>query len=536
MWPTSRALSLALTVTLAACADGDPRMPMQAGAPALLTAPVTTNVCPAGTTTPGIDVSKWQGAIDWPTVRSSGVRFAFIRVSDGTGYYDGQFQTNWSGAQAAGVLRGAYQFFRADEDAVAQADLLVDTLETHGVGELPPVIDVETTEGLSGSTIASRVGQWLDRVESRLGVKGIIYTGSYFWEDNIGSAAFADHPLWIAHWTSGCPTIPSAWSGWAFHQYSATGSVPGISGDVDLDRFDGTVAQLAALGGSTGPTGCTGQPGYPACDGATIQQCDASGQVVSTTCPAGGRCSLDGGPHCVAQACWSNLAGGENGTFCAAGGQLGTCTGGQYNAVTCPSGQHCEGPAGSASCTASCTAGVPYCASDRTVGACVGGTHSETDCAASGRYCSTQSGTARCVDPLCAPSQGGSENHAFCVDTLHVGRCTQGAYGLETCAPGTQCFAVAGGAQCLDPSTPPVDTDPVEADVITSDSVTPDGGGSDALGPDGGPYVLPVQVQSSARFTNRGGDCGVGGAGGPGAGFAFALLALLFARRALRRA
>ena len=251
-----RAAALSLLATLAAlpaCDAGVTDLAMGAGDPDLgtLIAPLTSGVCADGSTTFGIDVSKWQGTINWASVKAAGVKFAIIRVSDGTGYLDGKFAANWAGAKAQGILRGAYQFFRSNQDPTAQANVLLDALATHGAGELPAVIDVETTDGQSAATIASRVGTWLTRVTQQTGKKPIIYTGGYFWESNVQTSAYAGYPLWIAHWTSGCPSIPSVWSDWKFHQYSATGSVSGISGDVDLNKFNGSLAQLQAFAGVT---------------------------------------------------------------------------------------------------------------------------------------------------------------------------------------------------------------------------------------------------------------------------------------------
>ena len=83
------------------------------------------SVCPAGQTTYGIDVSYYQGNIDWAAVAGAGVEFAIIRVSDGIGFHDPKFAQNWAGAKANGIIRGAYQFFRSDDDPIAQADLLI---------------------------------------------------------------------------------------------------------------------------------------------------------------------------------------------------------------------------------------------------------------------------------------------------------------------------------------------------------------------------------------------------------------------------
>src|SRR5262245_49864735 len=90
--------------------------------------------CKLGPTTAGIDVSYYQGDISWARVRRAGVQFAFIRISDGATILDSQFATNWSGARGANVLRGAYQFFRPEEDPIAQANVLVNALRARGRG------------------------------------------------------------------------------------------------------------------------------------------------------------------------------------------------------------------------------------------------------------------------------------------------------------------------------------------------------------------------------------------------------------------
>jgi lysozyme len=202
--------------------------------------------CNVGPTTRGIDVSYYQEAIDWPKVRASGVAFAFIRVSDSTLLDDPMFERNWAAAKAAGVLRGAYQYFRPDDDVRAQADLLVDAI-ARDPGELPPVIDVEVDGGKRPDQIAKRVSQWLARVHSRLGIEPIVYTGPAFWRDSVGGADVG-HPLWLAHYTTDCPLVPAPWTQWTFWQHTDRGRVPGIYGPVDLDLFRGTLDELYSSG------------------------------------------------------------------------------------------------------------------------------------------------------------------------------------------------------------------------------------------------------------------------------------------------
>lgn len=207
-----------------------------------------TRTCAAGETLRGIDVSYYQGEIDWDAVQADGVSFAFIRVSDGRNHSDSQFARNLQEARRVGLRRGVYQFFRPDQDVNAQADLLINGIQVLQQGDLPPVLDVEDDAGLSSAALQARVKQWLDRVEAALGVKAIIYTGAYFWRDEIGDPAWAlDYPLWVAHYTSSCALTPEPWSRWVFHQYTDRGRVNGIDGNVDTNNFNGDLSALDAI-------------------------------------------------------------------------------------------------------------------------------------------------------------------------------------------------------------------------------------------------------------------------------------------------
>ncbi len=213
----------------------------------------------------GIDVSFWQGStINWAQVRASGKRFAFLRLSYGAqAGVDSTFRRNWSETKANGILRGAYQYFLPAQDTTAQANLVVRELGVLGAGDLPAVIDVEQTpNGVTPAAYAQKVADWIAIVERGTGKKPIIYTGKYFWNDNVQSTAFLGNPLWLAAYTTGCPDTPRPWTKWTLWQYSDSGSVPGIPGNVDVNVFDGTVAQLEAL---AGVTACT--PTAEVCNG-----------------------------------------------------------------------------------------------------------------------------------------------------------------------------------------------------------------------------------------------------------------------------
>jgi lysozyme len=202
--------------------------------------------CVLGPTVEGIDVSYYQNVIDWPRVQRAGIQFAFIRIADGAQLRDPQFANNWAGAGQAGIVRGAYVFFRPDQDVDAQADLAIEALRGHDHDVLPPVLDVEVAGGLPSAQVAARARAWVDRVRDQLGVEPIVYTGGELWRAG-GSDLLADQPLWLAHYTSGCPTVPNGWLHWTFWQQTDHGAVPGIDGSVDLDVFRGTLAELHAL-------------------------------------------------------------------------------------------------------------------------------------------------------------------------------------------------------------------------------------------------------------------------------------------------
>lgn len=206
-------------------------------------------VCPRGPTVEGIDVSYYQGTIDWDQVKASGRAFAITRVGDGY-FEDPVFETNWAAIKRVGMVRGVYQFFRPGKDPEAQADILIRKVGKLGPGDLPAVIDVEATDGQPPDVVADRVRRWVARVAAGTGRPPMVYTGKYFWNDNVKTGDLAGNPLWIAAWGPPCPDTPQAWSGWRMWQYSSKGVVPGIRGDVDLDKFNGSQAELLAFAGA----------------------------------------------------------------------------------------------------------------------------------------------------------------------------------------------------------------------------------------------------------------------------------------------
>jgi GH25 family lysozyme M1 (1,4-beta-N-acetylmuramidase) len=200
----------------------------------------------------GIDVSHWQGTINWSKVAAAGKQFAFIKasdghiLSDGTMFVDDMYATNRAQAEANGIKVGAYHFADPDAtpgDAVAEADHFIATADWKP-GELLPVLDLETTGGLSVTDLQAWVQAFLDRIFQQTGVKAIIYVSPSFWEKQMGNtkqfAVNGYKVLWIAHWGVNSPRVPAGnWNNnsWTFWQYTSSGSVSGISGRVDLDRY-----------------------------------------------------------------------------------------------------------------------------------------------------------------------------------------------------------------------------------------------------------------------------------------------------------
>jgi lysozyme len=233
----ARALVFAIvSVAAVACSSGDENTCKQTGQ--------ALSVCAGTNIVKGIDVSYYQGTIDFTKVKASGRDFAIARVSDGTGFADPKFSTYWPAMKSAGLIRGVYQFFRPAQDPIAQANLLVDTIEKLGRDptDLPPVMDIEVTDNQSATTVRANMKKWLDQVEAKIGRKPIIYTAA-FMSSTIGNGWTA-YPLWVANYGVMCPTMPSDWTKWKFWQSSSTGSIPGISGGVDVDEWNGTLQEL----------------------------------------------------------------------------------------------------------------------------------------------------------------------------------------------------------------------------------------------------------------------------------------------------
>ena len=238
-------LAFALVIALAPAASARGLAPSPS---ALASSDATSSVVE------GIDVSHWQGTINWTKVAAASKKFAIIKATDGqvqtsgSLYVDPLYATNHAGAKTAGLWTGAYHFARPDataNDAIHEADWFAAHTGL-GAGDLIPALDLEVSGGLSVTALQAWVKAFLDEVTAKIGMRPMIYTSPSFWGKYMGNTTtLADagyKTLWVAHWGVTSPTVPANnWGGhgWTFWQYTSDGTVNGISGRVDLDRYNG---------------------------------------------------------------------------------------------------------------------------------------------------------------------------------------------------------------------------------------------------------------------------------------------------------
>src|SRR5260370_4539420 len=200
----------------------------------------------------GIDVSHYQRKIDWGAVAGPGVQCCFIKATEGGRDVDASFKGHWQGAATAGLIRGAYHFFRPQAPVSTEAALFAHTLGELQPGDLRPALDLEGTAGWADTPPADRAPlalNMLQAIECRLGVTPIVYTSPWFATEMLKSVpTLARFPIWIAQYTQELrPNVPKPWNTWNFWQHSQSGNVPGISGFVDLDRFQGWLVDLRRM-------------------------------------------------------------------------------------------------------------------------------------------------------------------------------------------------------------------------------------------------------------------------------------------------
>ena len=193
----------------------------------------------------GIDSSHYQSTIDWEKVAQQDISFAFIKATEGAFYTDSLFCNNWNDAQAAGILRGAYHFFRPTIDAHLQAHNFMTSVQFE-FGDLPPVLDVEVTDGVNKDQLIEGIKTWVQQIEYHSKMTPIIYTNQNFFNDYLADD-FSKHPIWIARYSRFFNPWLDNNREWRFWQYGNKGRIEGIRGEVDLNVFKGDIYQLEEM-------------------------------------------------------------------------------------------------------------------------------------------------------------------------------------------------------------------------------------------------------------------------------------------------
>ncbi|MBU0582921.1 MAG: glycoside hydrolase family 25 protein [Alphaproteobacteria bacterium] len=190
----------------------------------------------------GVDISRWQGDIDWQKLRGQGANFVYIKATDGGDHLDPMFRQNWKNAEKAGLKRGAYHFFYWCRTAREQADWFIRNVPKVK-GALPPVIDVEWNHTSSckkrpsRENVLEKMQVFMDKLEAHYGQRPIIYTAPDFYADNL-KGAFKNHPFWLRS-VAAHPSKVYPGRDWVFWQYSGSGLSHGVEGRIDLNVFHG---------------------------------------------------------------------------------------------------------------------------------------------------------------------------------------------------------------------------------------------------------------------------------------------------------
>jgi lysozyme len=195
----------------------------------------------------GIDVSEYQGTILWDSVRiienDFPIRFVFVRATVGMDRLDEMFADNWKALKNRGYIRGAYHYYRPNENSTEQAALFIKNVVLKK-GDLPPVLDIEQMpKKQSMAKLKVGIKNWLNIVEEQYGVKPIIYSGERYYKDFL-KEDFPEYTFWIANYNFFVENLKPDWRFW---QFTEKGAALGIKGFVDVNIFNGTEAELQSM-------------------------------------------------------------------------------------------------------------------------------------------------------------------------------------------------------------------------------------------------------------------------------------------------
>ncbi len=198
----------------------------------------------------GVDVSRYQGEIDWQTLAGEGIDFAFIKATEGSSYADPRFASNYAEARTTDLAVGAYHFFSFDSAGKTQAENFIRTVPSF-VGMLPPVVDLEFYGGYDlnpppRETVTAELYDLLDTLEAHYGVRPILYATEESYAQYLAND-FAAYDIWIRNVITS-PTLADG-RAWTFWQFTNRERLAGYSGEepfIDINVFAGTRADFAA--------------------------------------------------------------------------------------------------------------------------------------------------------------------------------------------------------------------------------------------------------------------------------------------------
>lgn len=192
----------------------------------------------------GIDVSKYQGDIDWFDLQAQNISFVFIKATEGNRLVDRSFINNWRFVKKTKIIRGAYHFYRPHISWKVQAELFKKTVDLEE-GDLPPVLDVEVIHSAGQEVLIPDMKKWLEDIEHHYGMKPIVYTYENFY-NNYLLEEFRGYNLWIAKYHNDKPRLDDE-GHWEFWQYTDNGKLNGIDHPVDMNVFYGSKKQLQKI-------------------------------------------------------------------------------------------------------------------------------------------------------------------------------------------------------------------------------------------------------------------------------------------------
>jgi GH25 family lysozyme M1 (1,4-beta-N-acetylmuramidase) len=200
----------------------------------------------------GLDISHWNGEVAMKKAAASGIRFIYLKASQGVSFVDSMYTTNVQRARRHGIVTGAYHFFDYTVDGLAQAQHYLSVLATDpgSSTDLPPAVDVECHQALGRADRAYAREQLREFVNEMYRVTGryvVIYASAHMWRQVIGNdTTFRRNPLWVACWGCEPPIIPAGWTSWTFWQYGV-GEIPGLNRVLDGDVYNGNRTSLQAM-------------------------------------------------------------------------------------------------------------------------------------------------------------------------------------------------------------------------------------------------------------------------------------------------